>query len=277
MTWALRTIPQPLSPVSVDTQEQNFATTTDSEARLAEAQEALLSRARLLVNEQVYPRAPLGPYVNALRAVLNFVRTHERRFTEAHLSADMCSVMEGVALELRSLPHVPLTTMPPKPHSLQEIAATTAMLLRAYQDAVRRVVQGSHNMKVRAAFGLSESIQPNQVDQVVEAIGLFLAGSKRYPLFLKEAGLSVGQLRGLRIQQQVLRAWLSENQTPTIPSMGALEQVRVLHAAVEYFFDRFAAIVSARFLDLPEERLRGLQLVPRKPNLRQERRRISMV
>lgn len=277
MTWALRATPQPFSSIPLTLSDLAHEFATDSEDRLAEAQQALLERAKVLVSERIYPRAPLAPYLTALRPVLHFIKTHEKRFTEAHISSDFCAVLEGMALELQSLPHVPLQTLPPEPHSLQDVAATAAMLLRAYQDAVRRVAHGSHHMSVRAAFGLSESIQSNRVDQVVEAIDLFLMGARRYPAFLQEAGLSPGQLRGLRVQQKVLQAWLAHSQGSTIPSLQSLEQARLLHAVVEYFFDRFAAVVGARFLDLPEERLRGLQLVPRTPREQRNRRHMSVV
>lgn len=271
MTWTLPISTLPSSKgLGLIPLLHSVGTPTEEEIRLAT--EHLLERARALVEDRVYPRLPLEAYLDALLPVLRFVSSHQARFSDAYLGLATCAAVEGICENLQALPYVPLHTLPQDPEPVHALVSTAALLLRAYQEAVRRVVQGRHAMRIRAAFGLNEPFHTGCMQGVTAALALFLQGAQAHPLYVTEAGLSTKQLRGLEAHLGVMQGWIGKSQE-SLPAKRELQHARVLHAAVEYFFDRFAAITGARFLDKPQERLRGLHLVPRPPENKRERRR----
>lgn len=251
-------------PFSADTQ-QNVAKTTGFSTPET-AKQYLLMRASDLVEDGVYPRQALEPYLDALVKVLHFVHTHTELFAEAHLGWELCDAVEKIAMELHMLPHVRLDRLPQEADSQQELVGTAAMLLRSYRDSVRRVARGSQGLTVRAAFGLAEEVDAKLPTQVAAGIDVFLKAAEKHPDVLWEAGISAAQLRGLLAQKRVLSGWICRQ--PHATNRSEIKRVQILHAAVEYFFDRYGAVVSAKFLEQPALRLRGLSLIPRQQDHR---------
>ncbi len=223
----------------------------------------LLTHAENLVEDKVYPRLPIEPYLDAMVEVLSFIHEYPERFAEANLGKEVCLAAEYIAIEIQTLPNVSLHVVPEEKMANQDLLSTAAVLLCAYQDAIRRVARGSSAAPVRAAFGLQTEVDSKDVDQILKGIGRFLSAAAQHPDYTIEAGISFGQLKGLEAQRRVLQQWVKKCQAGGIPQASTLKRAKVLHAAIEYFFDRFAAAMSAKFLDMPEERVRGLRLVPR--------------
>lgn len=225
----------------------------------------LLSRAEELVQDGVMPRRPVELYLDALVPVLTFIYDRKDLFKEANLGPEVCGAVEQIAQELQTIPDLP-AGRPARPGHTQEAASTGGLLLTAYRDAISRVARGPKGEAVRADFGVNDSIDVRSPEEVAAAIAQFLRAAERHTEYLIEGGLSTKQLEGLGAQRRVILARLEQQRRAGLPTPAQTRTSQVLHAALEYFFDRFSAAVSAKLLDHPEERLRGLRLVPRDPN-----------
>lgn len=235
----------------------------------AAARAYLLSHGGDLLRDGIYPRLPAEGYLNNLVKVLSFIHAHQAQFTQAYLGPDVCAAAETIALELQSLPDVPLDRIPNEAQATHPFTATAALLLSAYQQSVRKTLTGASIQEKQVANYLPTSFQTKDAQQVASAIALFLEGARRFPYSWSRAGITATQLQGLASQERMLSGWVQHHQQRGNPSLAHVRQARLLHAALEYFFDRYAAIVSAKFLDLPAERLRALRWVPRKPRTSQ--------
>ncbi|MCS6912851.1 MAG: hypothetical protein RMK29_11790 [Myxococcales bacterium] len=225
----------------------------------------LLSRAEELVQDGVVPRRPADVYLDALVPVLSFIYARAELFREANLGPEVCGAVEQIAQELQATPEAPPGRPDPVAAQTQEAVSTAALLLTAYRDAIRRVARGRRGEAVRAHFAVAESVDTRFPEEVAHAIQRFLDAARDHPSYVAEAGLSPRQLEGLAAQRRVILARLEQQRRAGLPTPSQARTARVLHTALEYFFDRFSAAVSAKLLDHPEERLRGLRLVPRDP------------
>lgn len=223
----------------------------------------LLKRAEELVQDGVRPRLPFELYLDALVPVLAFIHARKEVFNEANLGAEVCAAVEQIAAELQAAPTSALAMVSRTETPSHETISTGALLLTAYRDAIRRVARGSKGLVARHHFGTGDNLDVRNPEQVAGGIERFLDGAVRHPEYILEAGLSRKQLDGLAAQRRVIVAQTRERQLLGVPTVSSVQSVRVLHAALEYFFDRFSAAVSAKLFHQPEERVRGLRLVPR--------------
>lgn len=229
------------------------------------AREYLMTHGENLLWDGVYPRLPVEQYLDRLVLVLAFVHRHVDRFSQAHLGQAVCAAVESIALELQMIPDIQLDRIVEEKQVTHPFTATAALLLCAYREAIRHQLPPKGNAVVSEAFGLLKTLNPRDAGQVAAAMDGFLLAAQVHPDWVAKASITDSQLKGLASQRRVLVGWVAQNQRLGNPTLAQVRRARVLHAAIEYFFDRYAAIVSAKFLDLPQERLRGLRLVPRKP------------
>lgn len=230
-----------------------------------EATRYLLTRAEGLVSDGVQPRLPVDAYLDALVPVLAFIHEHGALFADANLGPEVCAAAEAVAQELQSIPEAQLRALQQRQQRTrereQESLSTGALLLSVYRDAIRRVARGPRGNQARERFGLADEADARDGAQIADGIERFLLAAQEFPEHVSEAGLSPRQLAGLAAQARVIRARTRHRREPG--TFGGAQRYLVLHAALEYFFDRFSAAVTAKLFDLPAERLRGLKLVPR--------------
>lgn len=227
----------------------------------------LLSRAEELVQDGVLPRRSADLYLDALVPVLGFIHDRAELFKEANLGPEVCAAVEQIAAELQAIPDTPRGSTPPRGPS-HEAVSTAALLLTAYRDALRRVARGPKGLAARTDFGMGGSLDVRDPQQVADGIARFLAAAQAHPEYVADAGLSHKQLDGLAAQARVIIGMLRQQRQRGEPTPKQVRTTQVLHTALEYFFDRFSAAVSAKLLDRPDERIRGLRLVPRDPRER---------
>lgn len=221
----------------------------------------LLTRAEDLVQDGVLPRLPLDPYLDALVPVLGFIYARAGLFAEANLGPEVCAAVEQIAQELQTAPDTSVPEPAPASTQEQDALSTGALLLTAYRDAIRRVARGPKGQQARTDFAVGEPVDARNPKQVAAAIAAFLEATRRHPEYVQEAGLSDNQLSGLGAQRRIVAAMGRTSRPPGTAS--GVQRTRVLRAALEYFFDRFSAAVSAKLIDRPEDRVKGLRLVPR--------------
>lgn len=225
----------------------------------------LLSQAEGLLSDGAMPRLPVDAYLDALWPVLDFIHQRAGLFAEANLGPKVCAAAELLAHELADLPEAREAVLRQRQARTQvreqEAVSTGALLLSVYRDAVRRVARGPRGNEARERFGLADDVDARDGRQVAASITRFLGAARAFPAYVREAGLSAGQLRGLAAQGRVIRARTRHRHQPG--TFGGAQRYLVLHTALEYFFDRFSAAVTAKLFDLPVERLQGLRLCPR--------------
>jgi hypothetical protein len=237
-------------------------------ADTAAALQALLERAQTLSESGLPPRLPVQAYLDAVDQVLRFVAAQPLLHGEVNLGPEMCGAVLRVAQELRGeTPSArrlaePLVVLPPLGVQHEEALRTGVMLLAAYRQAVRRGLRGAQAAAARAEFAVDAEVGTRDGILVAEGIARFLHAAERYPEVLAAAGLTGPQLLGLAAQERVLRA-LHEQRRREAVAAGSSYRTRILHLALECFFDRYAAALLVHMLAQPEEQLRGLSLVPR--------------
>lgn len=266
--WTALGLPR-ATPTSVATPAVGAA--EPSPRRYANAQAALtalLARARALAESGLGARLPVTSYLDALGSVLGFIASHPVLHAEVNLSAEMCGAVLRVAQELGGRPASapglaePLVVTPPLTVQHEEAIRTGVLLLGAYRQAVRQVLRGPKAAALRAEFALDGETTTRDGEQVADGILRFLHAAERYPEILAEARLTGPQLLGLAAQERVLRA-LSVRRHADATAADSAHRTRVLHLALESFFDRYSAALLVRMMAQPEEQLRGLALAPR--------------
>ncbi len=246
----------------------------------ASALTALLQRARTMGEAGVPARLPVHSYLDALGSVLRFIAAHPLLHSEVNLSAEMCGAVLRVAEELQgrvpSAPGLaePLAVPPPLSVQHEEAIRTGVLLLGAYRQAVRKALRGPKAAAARAEFSVDSEVTTRDGTQVAAGITRFLHAAERFPEVLGEAGLTGPQLLGLAAQERVLRALAEQRRAEAVAS-GSAYRTRVLHLALESFFDRYCAALLLRMLSQPEDQLRGLALAPRAAAPRHSGRRLT--
>lgn len=246
----------------------------------ASALSALLQRARTMGEAGVPARLPVQSYLDALGSVLHFIAAHPLLHGEVNLSAEMCGAVLRVAEELQgrvpSAPGLaePLAVLPPLSVQHEEAIRTGVLLLGAYRQAVRKALRGPKAAAARAEFAVDSEVNTRDGEQVAAGITRFLHAAERFPEVLAEAGLTGPQMLGLAAQERVLRA-LAEQRRSEAVAAGSAYRTRVLHLALESFFDRYCAALLLRMLAEPEAQLRGLALAPRATAPRHSGRRLT--
>ena len=151
-----------------------------------------------------------------------------------------------------------------------EAIRTGVLLLGAYRQAVRQALRGARAAALRAEFAVDSEVTTKGGEQVAAELARFLHAAARYPEVLGDAGLTSAQLLGLMAQERVLRA-LAERRRSEATAAGSTYRAKVLHLALESFFDRYCAALLVRMLAQPEEQVRGLALAPRSAGRRSGR------
>ncbi len=236
-------------------------------ATASAALDTLLQRARQLCNEGVEPKLPLDRCLMALGPVLTFVASEPALHAEVALSRETCGAVLRIAEELQGKTPLaaklrdPLCVMAPQSARHGETLRTSALLLEAYRDAVRRVLKGPQNAGLRAEFGLGNSLSLSDGKQIAEGIARFLLAAQRFPEHIVAAGLAPSQLIGLGAQERVLRALEADAERQSTAQDSRYRQ-RVLHLALEYFLERFQAALHLHLSPKHSRLSEGLSLLP---------------
>lgn len=231
------------------------------------ALETLLSRARNLCDEGGEPKLSVERCLVALGPVLKFIASERALHAEIALSREMCGAVLRIAEEMQGqTPLSPklrgaLAILAPQSAHHGETLRTSALLLEAYRDAVRRTLRGSSNAGLRAEFGLGNSLTLSDGKKIADGIARFLHAAERFPDCIREANLQPAQLLGLAAQERVLRA-MEVNAEKQSTATESQYRRKVLHLALEYFLERFQAALHLHLVHQPSRMTEGLSLLP---------------
>ena len=231
------------------------------------ALETLLGRARDLSDEGAVPKVSVERCLLALAPVLKFIASEPALHAEVALSREMCGAVLRIAEEVQGeIPlapklQAPLSIMAPQSVRPPEPLRTSALLLEAYRDAVRRALRGSTQAGLRAEFGLGNSLGLTDGKQLADSMCRFLHAAERFPDCVKAAGLQPAQLLGLAAQERVLRAMETQAEQQSTANDSQYRR-KVLHLALEYFLERFAAALHLHLRSQPGRMAEGLSLLP---------------
>ena len=149
------------------------------------ALETLLGRARDLCDEGAVPKVSVERCLLALAPVLKFIAGEPALHAEVALSREMCGAVLRIAEEVQGeIPlapklQAPLSIMAPQSVRHRETLRTSALLLEAYRDAVRRALRGSTQAGLRAEFGLGNSLGLTDGKQLADSMCRFLHAAER--------------------------------------------------------------------------------------------------
>lgn len=232
----------------------------------------LIGRAKDLHAEGIAPKMSVERCLLALAPILKFVAAEPSLHAEVALSREMCGAVLRIAEELQGLTPLapklrdPLSIEPPRSARHGETVRTSALLLEAYRDAVRRGLRGTSQPGLKAEFGLGNELTLTDGQKVADGIARFLHAASEHQDVIRAAGLLPAQLLGLAAQERVLRALEADIRQQATASESTYRR-RVLHLAIEYFLDRFQAALHLYLRGKSSRLKEGLALLPSQPQL----------
>lgn len=234
------------------------------------ALDTLLQRAADLATEGVEPRLPAPRYLEAIGPVLRFVATQPLLHDELSLSREICGAALRIAEEILGRPASapglaePLFVPPPRDVRHEEALRSAVLLLNAHRAALDTALgdRTDGDRSARAEFAVAEMLSMRDAERVGEALARFLLAAERWPHALAKARIKPAHLVGLAAHGRALRHY-EEDRARLAVTAGAPQRARILHLALEYFFDRYAAAVCVRLIGEPAAQREGLALVPK--------------
>jgi hypothetical protein len=148
------------------------------------------------------------------------------------------------------------------------VVAAAAKFAAARREAIGRVAKGPKNRGLRHAFGISRVMRVISVDEVRNACVALLVGRDSHPGTSAARLITAADVRKAKAFVVQLEDVKSRSGARRSSEAELARERDVLHAAVELFYDRFAAAVCLAFEDDDAARVALLSLVPR----RKERR-----
>lgn len=234
------------------------------------ALDTLLQRAADLANDGVEPRLPAPRYLEAIAPVLRFVATQPLLHDELSLSREICGAALRIAEEIlgrpASAPGLAEPLFVPQPRAVQheEALRSAVLLVNAHRAALDAALgdRTEGDRAARAEFAVAEMLSMREAERVGEALSRFLLAAERWPHALVKARIKPAHLVGLAAHGRALRSHEEERARLAVTA-GAPQRARILHLALEYFFDRYAAAVCVRLIGAPAAQREGLALVPK--------------
>lgn len=230
----------------------------------------LLARATDLATDGVEPRLPATRYLESIGPVLRFVATQPLLHDELSLSREICGAALRIAEELLGRPASapglaePLFVPPPRAVEHEEALRSAVLLVNAHRAALDTALgdRSAEDRSARAEFAVAEMLNMRDAERVGEALARFLLAAERWPHALVKARIKPAHLVGLAAHGRALRRY-DEERARLAVTADAPRRARILHLALEYFFDRYAAAVCVRLIGEPAAQREGLALVPK--------------
>jgi len=127
--------------------------------------------------------------------------------------------------------------------------AAAARFAGARRKAIARIAKGEKNKALRHAFGMHVAMSRSSLDEVRAACLALIAGRRSHPASAAArliTAADVKKAKALVARMGEIKSSHGERRS----SEAAVARTRdVLHAAVELFYDRFAAAVQLAFED----------------------------
>jgi len=206
----------------------------------------------------------------AFKAVWRAAHEHGRALAERHQAPMLVAGIEPIAarlgdiVSLAGVGEVPGVGQSP----VEIVVAAGARFASARRRAIGRIAKGGKNRSLRHAFGVSLPLHPTNVDEVRNACLRLLAGRAEHPGTLAARMITPGDVKKARAFVAQLENIKEEAGARKSSDAQMARERDVLHAALELFYDRFAAAADLAFEDDDGRRVALLSLVPR----RKERR-----
>src|SRR5258708_22305201 len=171
---------------------------------------------------------------------------HEREFEIRNLSRVLGGGIEPVAKELDDI--VSMVNAPEQ--QAAEAEPEQLVMAEAYKfaglrrKAVARVARGERHLALRHAFGMVAPMRPSSLDEVHAACLALISGRSAHPNTPAARMLTAGDVKKAKELVEGMNEISSRQGAQRSCSAGVARRRDVLHAAVELFYDRFAAAVN---------------------------------
>lgn len=193
-----------------------------------------------------------------------------REFAERNLPPVLVAGIQPIAKELDdivSLKHAP-------EQQVAEVEPEQLVLAEAYKFAglrrksVARVARGEKNMTLRHAFGTHAPMRPGSLEEVHAACLALISGRAAHPNSAAAKLITVGDVKKAKELVARMNEIRSQQGAQKSTSGEVARRRDVLHAALELFYDRFAAAVNLALENDDATRIALLQLIPRRKETR---------
>jgi len=155
-------------------------------------------------------------------------------------------------------------TSEPASLAVQRTAAWVATL----RESLNRLLHGSRNAAARKSFGLSAPLHPIYPSNVLQACQGIIDGEPKARATEAAGLITAADIRELRAQMKVIRAEQEAAVKGRKVEASQTAERDILTAALELFYDKYAAAIGLVLAGEPVARLEALGVVPR----REERR-----
>jgi hypothetical protein len=125
---------------------------------------------------------------------------------------------------------------------------------------------------MRAKFGIHEPVRPGQPESLAAGAKALLLGKKSAPQSRAAKLMTSSDEKRLRAIVQAVPKAAAEQRKVRADSVSRTTQRDILNAALELFYDDFAATAGMVLGDDEVARVQALQLIPRRPEQRVEKK-----
>jgi len=174
----------------------------------------------------------------------------------AELNLDRLSVIVEVAS---------LSATTPRNEQLLAAAARVGKC----RDAIYRVLPGPQNAEGRAAFGFGEQVRADDPPTVLRGAQKLLAGKRSMPESRAARLLTADDEKQLKAIVKSIQSTNAQRTQSRKEGSTRSTEKEILNAALELFYDDFAASIGLALQDDDVARIQALELIPRRAERRE--------
>ena len=207
--------------------------------------------------------------ITAFPAIDEAAQKHGRELAERMLTPALVAGARLIARQLGEIVSLSTVEEQALPASPGEITvARAAKFAMSRRRAIARLCRGEQNRALRHSFGISRPMKNTSLEEVRRSVVALLAGREAHPGSPAARMITPGDVQMAKELVAELTALKSRAGERKAGSMETARTREVLHAALELYYDRFAAAVDVAFEGDDGVRVALLSLVPRRKDQR---------
>jgi hypothetical protein len=222
------------------------------------------SNGRSRVAAGLKDRADAETNLEASDGIFEMCREHEAALEQRELTKTAVGGGKLIAAQLSALVQVAALSMT---SAVASASLDGAAYVSKRRDALLRVLPGHANAAVRGQFGLNVPMRSHVAASVRDAASALLAGMKALPTSRAAKVLKPDE-KQLRALAKSLSSSVSAAKKSRAATASRTTERDVLNAALELFFDDYAACIGLVLEGDEVARIAALELIPRRPERR---------
>lgn len=208
-------------------------------------------------------RATAAANVAAIAPVKEVVESKAGAFKERGVSLMLVAAAALVAKDLE-----PLIDESALPGGADEKTVTAFNFVTTRRKAILRSAKGPKFVALRHKFGLGKAVNVESLPSIRIGAEALLAGKKASATSLAGRLITASDEKALAAFIKELKAKEAAFKKAKVAAKNELRERDILHAGLEWFLDQFGAAAEIVFENDQVERVKALELIPRREDRR---------